>query len=405
MHEEDEKNRPNEFWYRRVVDDLVDVDRSAGSTLRTRRSANPSGQVPGSEGRFGEQQPPMPTDESSGLAGRYHALEDRAQDSYRLRSVTIRDASAAMDAIEFYSAPDDGPRPLFLRSHQAKYTVDRYLEDLDTRYGGIDAVLIWATYPNLGIDDRNQLDMVRSMPGGTEGLRQLVADFHRRGVRVLFPMMMWDEGTRDPGKNWPDALAELMKEINADGINGDTQDGVPLAFSLAAEKVNHPLAFEPEHGPHDEGLAWNVLTWGDYKFQRVPTVDRYRWLEPRHQVHVQGRWNRDKTDDLQFAFFNGEGWESWENVWGIWNGVTSRDGEATRRVATIERATAPFLASREWEPFYPMERVGVYASRWPLGRRAVWTIVNRNEYDVSGLQMSYHTSQVCGTSTFITERN
>jgi len=42
-----------------------------------------------------------------------------------------------------------------------KYTVDRYLDDLDRRYGGIDAVLIWATYPNMGIDDRNQHDMVR----------------------------------------------------------------------------------------------------------------------------------------------------------------------------------------------------------------------------------------------------
>lgn len=271
-------------------------------------------------------------------------------------------------------------------AHQ--YTVDRYLDDLDKRYGGIDAVLIWSTYPNMGIDDRNQLEMVRSMPGGVEGVRKMVEDFHRRGVRVLLPMMMWDQGTHDPGAPWPDAIAELMKEIDADGVNGDTQDGVPLAFSLAAEKINHPLAFEPEGGPHDEGLAWNVLTWGQYTFQFVPTVDRYRWLEPRHQVNIQGRWLRDKTDDLQFAFFNGEGWESWENVWGIWNGVTPRDGEATRRVATIERAVAPFLASQEWEPFYPMRRYGVFASKWPLGDQTVWTIVNRNEYDVTGLQMT-----------------
>ena len=269
-----------------------------------------------------------------------------------------------------------------------KYTVDRYLDDLDKRYGGIDAVLIWATYPNMGIDDRNQHDMVRSMPGGIEGLKQMVADFHRRGVRVLFPMMMWDQGTRDPGASWPDAIAVFMKEIDADGINGDTQDGVPLAFSLAADKVNHPLAFEPEGGPSDEALAWNVLTWGQYQFQFVPTVDKYRWLEPRHQVNIQGRWSRDKTDDLQFAFFNGEGWESWENVWGIWNGVTPRDAEATRRVATIERAFAPFLASQEWEPFYPMQRYGVFASRWPQGDRTLWTIVNRNEYDVNGRQMT-----------------
>src|SRR5271168_2107939 len=227
-----------------------------------------------------------------------------------------------------------------------KYTVDRYLDDLEARYGGIDAVLVWATYPNMGIDNRNQQDMVRSMPGGVEGVKQMVADFHRRGVRVLFPIMMWDQGTRDPGKPWPDAIAELMKEIDADGINGDTQDGVPRAFSLAADKIGHPLAFEPEGGPSDEALAWNVLTWGQYQFQFVPTVDRYRWLEPRHEVNISDRWNHDKTDDLQFAFFNGEGWESWENVWGIWNGITPRDGEAVRRMATIERAVAPFFASK-----------------------------------------------------------
>ena len=130
-----------------------------------------------------------------------------------------------------------------------RYTVDRYLDDLEQRYGGIDAVLVWATYPNMGIDDRNQLEMVESMPGGIDGVRQMVADFHRRGVRVLFPMMMWDEGTHEPEQPWPQAIAALMKEIDADGINGDTQDGVPLGFSLAAEKIGHPLAFEPEAVP------------------------------------------------------------------------------------------------------------------------------------------------------------
>ena len=269
-----------------------------------------------------------------------------------------------------------------------KYTVDRYLDDLEKRYGGIDAVLVWAVYPNAGIDDRNQHDMARSMPGGVEGLKQMVADFHRRGVKVLFPMMMWDQGTRDPGADWPTAIAEFMKQIDADGINGDTQDGVPLAFSLAAEKVGHPLAFEPENGPADEGLAWNVLTWGQYQYTFVPTVDKYRWLEPRHQVNIQGRWDRDKTNALQYAFFNGEGWESWENVWGIWNGVTPRDGEATRRVATIERAVSPFFASQGWEPLYPMMRYGVFSSRWPLADQTLWTIVNRNEYNVEGSQMT-----------------
>lgn len=268
-----------------------------------------------------------------------------------------------------------------------RYTVDRYLDDLNARIGGIDAVLVWSTYPNMGIDDRNQIEMVESMPGGLDGVRAMVADFHRRGVKVLFPMMMWDQGTEAIVGNWPDALAALMKRLDADGVNGDTQDGVPLGFSLAAEKIGHPLVFQPEAGPSDEAVAWNVMTWGQYNFPFIPMVDRYKWLETRHMVNISDRWATDKNDDLQFAFFNGVGWESWENVWGYWVGISPLDGEATRRVASIERGIAPFLVSPDWEPLYPMNRFGVYASRWPRGEDTVWTIVNRNDYTVDGPQM------------------
>jgi len=272
-----------------------------------------------------------------------------------------------------------------------RYTVDRYLDDLKARYGGVDAVLIWPTYPNIGIDDRNQIDLLRSMPGGTAGVKGMVADFHRRGVRVLFPFMLWDRGTHEPDVPWSNALVTVMAEVDADGMNGDTQQGVPLAFSLAADATGHPLAFQPEMPPADEALAWNVMTWGQYDFDFVPKVDRYRWLETRHMVNISDRWNRSKVDDLQYAFFNGEGWESWENIWGIWNGVSPRDGEATRRVATIERGVAAFLTSAEWEPFYPTTRFGIFASRWPKGDQTVWTIVNRNEYDVDGAQLAVET--------------
>ena len=62
-------------------------------------------------------------------------------------------------------------------------------------------------------------------------------------------------------------------------------------------------------------------------------------------VNVCDRWARDKTDDLQSAFFNGVGYESWENVWGIWNGITPRDAEALRRISKIERRFAELLVS------------------------------------------------------------
>jgi formylglycine-generating enzyme required for sulfatase activity len=269
-----------------------------------------------------------------------------------------------------------------------RYTVDRYLDDLEKRYGGIDSVLIWLTYPNIGIDNRNQYDLLYDMPGGVEGLKQMINDFHRRGVRVLFPVMVWDQGTRDVGiPNWQ-ATARAMAEIGADGINGDTLDGIPRAFRTASDQMGHPIALEPEGGPSDEVLQWNNLTWGYWKYPFVPMISRYKWLEPQHMVNVCDRGKRDKTDDLQYAFFNGVGYESWENIWSIWNQITPRDAEALRRVAKVERAFAPLLLSLDWEPHTPTLRYGVFASKFPEQGQTLWTIVNRNEYDVEGPQIT-----------------
>lgn len=118
-----------------------------------------------------------------------------------------------------------------------KYTVDRYLADLRSRYGGIDSVLIWQSYPNMGIDNRNQYDLLRDMPGGVAGVRQMIEDFHRLGVRVLFPVMVWDQGTRDEGvANWT-ATAHLLAEV---GVAADNERARPPHHQCGVLGPVHP---------------------------------------------------------------------------------------------------------------------------------------------------------------------
>jgi hypothetical protein len=271
-----------------------------------------------------------------------------------------------------------------------EYTVARYLEDLETRYGGVDSVLIWPTYPNIGADNRNQHQMLRAMPGGLEGVRALVADFHRHNVKVYFPVMPWDLGTEETGESYWQILAQDLAFIGADGLNGDTLAGVPRLFLEAAQQQGHALVSEPELGvASDEGLACNLLGWGywwPYKFE--PVVSRAKWLEPRHKVHVCNRWARDRSDDLQNAFFNGAGYQSWENIWSIWNGITPRDGEALRRIAEIERFFSLLLTGPDWQPYIPMLQHGVFASKFATDQQSLWTIINRHEYSVAGPQLS-----------------
>ena len=53
---------------------------------------------------------------------------------------------------------------LFFDPTADNYTVQRWLDDVNARYGGVDSILMWPTYTNIGIDDRSQ---VRRAPGQT----------------------------------------------------------------------------------------------------------------------------------------------------------------------------------------------------------------------------------------------
>lgn len=270
-----------------------------------------------------------------------------------------------------------------------RYTVDRYLDDLVQRYGGIDSVLLWYVYPNIGIDDRNQFELAADLPGGLPGLRRAVADFHRRGVKVFIPTMAWDNGTRPAGVPDWESAARLAKAIGADGINGDTYSGVPRAFFDAAEKQKHPLVLEPEAVPlSDEALAWNLQSWGKLlPAETVLPVAKLKWLEPRHMTNTENRWGRDRTNDFHYIFFNGTGYNSWENIWGVWNQFTPRDAAALKRITHIYRHFPELPVSLDWEPYAFACQHNVFASMFPSKDVTLWTVVNRNEYEVSGDQL------------------
>jgi len=280
-----------------------------------------------------------------------------------------------------------------------RYTPEKFLAETERRLGPIDAVLLWHVYPNIGVDDRNQFDLLRDLPGGLPALKKLVDDFHRHNVKVLIPVLAWDSGTREESAPPWVALTQLLKEIGADGINFDTLESVPADFRAASIAAGHRLAFEPQFEIRDESIAWSTLgwndwvTWEDMAYPFTPMVSKTRWLEPRHMINVTDRFTRDKTDSLQHAFFNGSGYAMLENLWGFWYPMNPRDAEAVLRFTRIERAFAENLVSPDWQPHTPTLQSGVFASKFPLPTRTLWTIVNRNEFDLDGqqLRVPYHT--------------
>ena len=186
------------------------------------------------------------------------------------------------------------------------------------------------------------------------------------------------------------AIAEVVKATGADGLNGDTYNGVPRAFYDACDAVGRPVVLQPESTiSAEEALIWNVQSWGKkVPAGLVPSVAKWKWLEPRHMINVENRWGRERTNDLQYCWFNGVGYNAWENVWGIWNGLTERDAETLRRIATVYRQFPALVVARDWTPYVPTLRRGVFASRFPRDGLTLWTVVNRLESAVDGDQLA-----------------
>ncbi len=183
---------------------------------------------------------------------------------------------------------------------------------------------------------------------------------------------------------------------------------IPHMFRAISDKTGHPLAFEPEGLSVDVGLAYNNMNWGPaarrWAAARAPPmfqpVAKYKWLEPRHMTNISDRWQRDKNVDLQYAFFNGIGMETWENIWGIWNEMTPRDSEICRRIRKIDRKFAALLVSADWEPHTPAPlQFGIYASKFPGRHETLWTIINKNEFDVSHRQIAVFLTSPAGSIT------
>jgi len=286
--------------------------------------------------------------------------------------------------LQAYIQPQIHPYDRYLWDPDAKtFTVGKYLDDLEARYGGIDSVLMWPVYTQIGVDDRNQFDMWRSMPGSIDGVANLTAQFHERGVKFLWPEKPWDLGTRREPASDAATYAQLLKQTNGDGLNGDTMGFFPEEFYAESAKLGHPIALEPEGGGQDDALNWTTQGWGYWDYPEAPVVDRFKFVtEGKFLTNVCNRWAKSKTNDTQSAWFNGDGYESWENVWGIWNGITPYDGEVIRRVANMLRhyGKEGVFNSPDWEPHTrEVYQAGIYASKFPLGQQTVWTIVNRKD--------------------------
>ncbi|MBE3001258.1 SUMF1/EgtB/PvdO family nonheme iron enzyme [Nocardiopsis sp. HNM0947] len=330
--------------------------------------------------------PERPADRPAWRA-RLHAWREDARARHRYDGSAYRHPGAAWAARCRTVAQVWLWDELLYSFEEHRFTPERFLADARERFGGLDAVVLWHAYPVIGLDDRNQWDLYRNVPGlaGPDGL---VAALHAAGVGVFVDYNPWDVGTRR-GEDDGTELAALVADLGADGVFLDTLKKADPGLVERLNAARPGIVLEGESKLPVEQIEDHALSWAQFFADSpVPGVLRAHWYERRHMQHHVRRWHRDHTEELQSAWLNGVGVMVWEVVFGVWVGWSRRDAATLSRMSAVQRAADELLSEGEWTPLAELsagaERAGVYASRWELDGLTLWTLVNRGEHDHTG---------------------
>ena len=265
-----------------------------------------------------------------------------------------------------------------------RFTVDVFL-DATRDHGSFDGVVLWHAYPVIGIDDRNQFDFYRNVPGLTD----LIAQFQQRGIRVFIDYNPWDTGTRRADHDDADELALIVGELGVDGVFLDTMKEGDRRLIDALRNTRPPQVLEGESRVPNQRVEDHQLSWAQwFADSEAPGVMRAHWYERRHMMHGTRRWNRDHSAELQSAWMNGTGILVWDTVFGVWVGWNARDNSTLRRMLRVQRAASELLIAGEWTPLTDATAsalaAGVYVSKYALGDLTLWTVINRESTDYTG---------------------
>ena len=252
------------------------------------------------------------------------------------------------------------------------YQLLSFIERGQKRYGGDDVIGIWPTWPSLGLDQRNQFDQFRDLPGGLSGLKKLGDAMRKRGTKFFLCYNPWDESTRNEGHLA--GLTSLIQQTNADGVVLDTKGSSSKELQDAADKARQGVVLYSEGMaiPKDmpsivSGRVHNALYY-------VPMLNLNKFIKPDFAIFRVAELYKERIQrEFATSFFNGYGTElnifapgmpDWVDEQYNYLGKTSR----------ILRENSFVFTNGKITPLIPTSRDSIWVNEWMSDEKTIYTV-------------------------------
>lgn len=260
----------------------------------------------------------------------------------------------------------------FYDNQDGQYHLAAFLRRGRQLYGGDDVVGIWPTWPSLGIDQRNQFDLFRDMPGGLAQLRRLADTCHALSSHLFICYNPWDESTR--GEGHLSGLADIIRGTRADGVVLDTRGASSRELQAAADSVRSGVVMYTEGMAVPKDMQGIVAGRVHNALYYPPMLNLNKFIKPEFAIfRVTEVAKEPVRREFSVAFFNGYGTEINMFSPGIPDGL-EEEYRYLGRTSRILRENSPNFTAKAYVPLWPTLRDSLWVNAWPAGEKTIYTV-------------------------------
>ena len=264
-----------------------------------------------------------------------------------------------------------------------KYTYDETLSKVIELFGNIDVFGIWPTWPRLGLDQRNQWDLYRDLPGGIEHLRNFVRMSRKSGTRFFIAYNPWDNSTRK--ENHYKGMAQLISETEADGVVLDTRGSSSFELQAAADSVKKGVVMYSEGMAIPKDMPGIISGRVHNAIFLSPELNLNKLIKPDFSIFRVCDIGEDIIHrEIAIAFFNGYGTELNMFRPGGRNENYASDLKFLSQTTFILRQNNDAFLDNDWTPMIETTLDNVFVNKWKAGDKTVYTILNMRPEGVDG---------------------
>jgi hypothetical protein len=256
-----------------------------------------------------------------------------------------------------------------------KYTFPEVLRNGNKLFGNIDIYCIWPTWPRLGLDQRNQWDMYRDLPGGTLQLRNFARLSRQNNTKFFITYNPWDNSTRK--EDHYKGMARLIRETEADGVVLDTRGSSSHELQAAADSVRKGVVMYSEGMAITKDMPGIISGRVHNAIFLSPELNLNKLIKPDFSIFRVCDVGEDLIHrEIAIAFFNGYGTELNMYRPGGRDDNYRDDLEYLALTTFLLRQNNDAFLDSAWTPLVNTTVDNVFVNRWGAGDKTLYTVLN-----------------------------